>query len=1115
MKPKIGFNLRENNNSKVHEYKNVGFNLRELKSQPNNSIPSKSNCHEVFIYEPPENNTWLLDRGKLSRTLKEEKVIHFPIVIDTEFTNASKQVWGQTTRIHITTQIKGISQTAPKAIYVNPQVEKKLNYARLRKKLPPFVTVDRESHFIDYLEKECGFNVTVKPVGFKRELWGKNKFIVTMYAHFATAELNMVFSGSLKEKIKELQRSEGFERIEHARRTRCVTRYKDQELDYVELDHLIYINGIEYSLCLRIVDTGAIHGVASYADFCKASGWKLTHKDDLEKSEKKNMIETAIKKPKEFEDYSLGDLDVYEALESFHAKWKEIYNLLKIDDKYQVPKLTIGGTVKDLFVSSLADMLGISGKKWLETFREFTDDYLMGSSAGELRKDSKYSSALLAKVEGGRCRNNRPTDIFVARKVKGKYDSVLICDIDISGCYGEGQRNQLYLVGRPEILSFKVTNKNNKYPTLREWLESYDVDIDGIIKTVNANDLKSFQNQKIWGELVSGCWQLRMSTFKDLTYPQDFFASWFTNTGNGVKVMAKFVNQMKCDSEVLVTDDVDFDESEGNLKIFNHEIHNGVLTSDGLEWIFCIASKRQRNEMLDKIHVLSSMVYPNSSRIDTGSTQSDYQKLLEDNEMWKGNTYAERVINPTTGKKSWRIHDGECHAWYGVNLGDLIINELLINRKKAKVKDGKKSPLDLLFKLGVNTLYGDMVSKFFAIANTCVGNNITARARMLCWCMEKGLHGHQSITDGCAFELNGVLFGRRDKIDGECVNLHRKGSKLENKKIRRGNLSDAQELKGYWVEYQAWNKDKKEPESQYALGLIVNGVDVAPIIKDDNDNPGCQKAKEPAKNWIDCNAMIHLQNTFNLVSVLHRETTSIEVDDKLNVEFKPRMGQFSFETKDVYYEGGFHGSANYVLKNPNSETIKARGYEVKKSHISMSQSKGNFAATNRYGDKNSPAKDFMNQIVTNPSKIQRQEVAIKEGILKIGDYKNIPGKYDYMGIEPGDTIRRTLLMTECSLSQFTFQTYGQWKSWNDSHMKDKEKNKQSLEIYFMNGDDTLDLQLMSDEIDVAIADGVIKPNPYFDKNRNRGKKPIEHPQKANFDATKEKLKEEKSQPTEA
>lgn len=1067
-----------------------------------------NNPHPLFIGEMPENNTWLLNRGDLKNNLNS-KIINFPCVIDTEFTTKNKKEWLQINRTHITTQIRGIHKLAPRKIYVNKSLKKKINDARKAVDLEPLTTCEREAHFIDYLEKECGYRIKTTPITHKKELYAKNKFIVTIYAHFATAELNMIFSGSLKERMKELQRSQGNERIEHARRTKCVTVIDDQELDYVELNHLININGDVRSLCLRIIDTGAIHGVASYANFCKASGWILAHKNKLSKAEKKNMIDTAINKPLEFEQYSLGDLDVYEALEAFHVKWQEIYKLLGIEDKYTVPKLTIGGTVKDLFIASLASSLGIKGKKWNEEFKDFADTYLKDSSAGELRKESKHTSALLAKVEGGRCRNNRPTEVFVARKINGKYDSVLICDIDISGCYGEGQRNQYYLIGKPEILSFKVTNKNNRYPTLREWLDSYDVKIDEIIKAVNNNDLQTFQNPDMWGELVPGSWHLRMSTLEDLNYPQDFLASWFTNSGNGVKLMAKFVNQMKCDSEILVTENVDFDETEGNLKIFNHQIHNGVLTHDGLEWIFAICSKRQRNELLDKLHVFTSMVYPKSSRINTGKVDTNYQELIKDNDNWNGETFAERVVNPTTGKKSWRTHDGECHAWFGVNLGELLINELLINRKQSQKKYGKKSPLDLLFKLGVNTLFGDMVSKYFAVANTCTGNNITARARLLCWCMEKGLHGHQSITDGCAFEPTGVLFAGRDKIDGECINLHRKINDFKKGKLRKNNLTDAKEIKGYWNEFKfkVWNDEEKTPKeiTSQLLGLIVDDDDMKPYLIDDPQHTDCSIPIQPAMKWLDDKAMKHLRNTFPLISVLHKETTEIKIDDDLNVKFKPRLGQFSFETKDVYYEGGFHGSANYILKKPGDETIKARGYEVKKEHISISSNSSNYEGTSRYSDKNSPAKDFMNQVSSIPEKIKRQEVAIKSGILKVGDYKNIPDKYDSLGLEPGDNILKVFLMGECSLSQFTFQTYEQWKAWNDSHMKSKDKNKQSLELYFLNSDGTLNLQLMSEEIDKAIAKGVTKPNPHFDKSMNRHRKGLEHPEKTNFDGIRDKL----------
>ncbi|NJO30189.1 MAG: hypothetical protein HC874_23630 [Richelia sp. SL_2_1] len=487
--------------------------------------------------------------------------------------------------------------------------------------------------------------------------------------------------GAIKENIKQLQRNTDGRRIETARRIRCVTPVNGQELDYVELDFFVVINGVEYVLCLRLVDTGAIHGVASYNDFCKACGWELKYKDNFTKEEKSKMFEMSLRRCEDFENYALGDLEVYEALDLYKQKWEEVYQKLGLEDFYQTPKLTIGGSVKDIFSAALAKKVGISGDKWLKEFNQFADKYLYEQSAGSLRQFSRHTRALLAKVEGGRCRNNRPTDIFVARKVNGKYDAVLIDDIDISGCYGEGQRNQDYFIGKPEIYDFKLS-PNNEYLTLRQWLESYDVHIEKLIVACDNRDYQEWKNPNNWGELVNGAWYGRFSSNGKLKYSQDFFASWFTNTGNGVDVMAKFVNQMVCDSEQHVTDWVDFDEEEGNLKIFNREIHNAVLTHDGLEWIFTIASKRQREELLDNTIMLSSAVYPRSQRID-GEPKAALKQLDDLHNNWKFKNTMERV-DRGDGVKSWRHHDKECHAWFGINLGELLIDKLLIERKKAQ-----------------------------------------------------------------------------------------------------------------------------------------------------------------------------------------------------------------------------------------------------------------------------------------------------------------------------------------------------------------------------------------------------------------------------------------------
>ena len=497
----------------------------------------------------------------------------------------------------------------------------------------------------------------------------------------------MIASGTVKERIKTLQRSKGEEQIASGRRAYCQTTVDGQKLDWVSLKHIITIEGYHYELCLKLVDTGAIHGVASYKDFCSAVGWILKYKDNFTPQQKAIMLQMAIERFEDFENYALGDLDVYEALNSYYEQWKIVYEKLGLADYFQCPKLTIGGTVKDLFKAALAGKLEIQAldddrqSVWLNELNDIIEQFIKPASANDLRQFSTHTRALLAKVEGGRCRNNRPTDIFVRRKIKNQYDSNLICDIDISGCYGEGQRNQSYFLGIPEIFDYKAC-KHNDYITLRQWLKAYDVNIEKLIKAVSERDTQAWQNPDNWGELMSGAWYARMSTNERLKYPQDYFASWFTESADRVDLLAKSIRNMKSDTEMVSTDWVDFDEDCGSLKIFNHEVWNGVLTHDGLQWILAICSPRQRNELLDKIQILASAVYPGSQKLTAESPKQALEVLKDNYNNWQGRNTTERV--KVNGRSKIVMNFDESHAWFDINLGDLLVNNLLIERKKHK-----------------------------------------------------------------------------------------------------------------------------------------------------------------------------------------------------------------------------------------------------------------------------------------------------------------------------------------------------------------------------------------------------------------------------------------------
>jgi hypothetical protein len=495
------------------------------------------------------------------------------------------------------------------------------------------------------------------------------------------------------------------------------------------------------------------------------------------------------------------------------------------------------------------------------------------------------------------------------------------------------------------------------------------------------------------------------------------------------------------------------------------------------------------------------------------------------------------------GRKIIRLDFDECHAWFSVNLGDLLINNLLIQRKIAQEIYGKKSPLDVLFKLCVNTLYGDMVSKFFVTANPVVGNNITARARAMAWYMEKGFDGFQSITDGCGFELNGVINPSIETINGECINQHRADSKLQRRKIKKIPLGGTK-IKIDWIllEYTTKNDEGViKTIKQHVPHICVEGLNLKPTIEGEI---GDQYISNPGIKWIDKTAFNHLKELFPKISVLHRETTAIKIVKKngeYKGEFIPREGEFSFETKDVYDSASLHGSANYYFTNPNDKLkkpedliIKARGFNVRSKHWAVTgdvveyqdeTDVVNLKQNKRYGKENNPAKDLLLQLLENPTQLTRQLTAIKTQILKPSEYRENYEKYDALEIQPGDNIKKCFLMQEFSISQFTFKTHKQYMMWKKCIEKGKLKNKQSLEGYFLNEDGTLNFQEMIERVDEMIADDVEDPLKELDKNRNRqrsakrastgGKKgkvnpkpiSIQHPQLGVWIGTRDRLSE--------
>jgi hypothetical protein len=741
-----------------------------------------------------------------------------------------------------------------------------------------------------------------------------------------------------------------------------------------------------------LFDTCAVHGNSSYKNFCTNSGLKLDYKDLFTSAEKADMCRMYIERQIDFDLYSIGDLWNYKALLMNAENFKLIYKSLGLEDYFTLPRLTIGATVANMIEASILKMF--AHHSYIETGytkSAIIKEFCSYSTASWLKKKTTTTACYNSKVDGGRCRNNRPTDV----RING-----VICDTDISGCYGEGLRAQLYPLGKPVVLEYPIHSPINDYKTLRQFLKKYGK------------------------ELVPGLWQARVSTREGyvLKYPQDFIVSW---------IPPKDISNMITDSEAPGAEEWWNEDNVGLTKIFTNQVHLGLIQHDFIQWLDEIATSRQRKELLDNLMVVTALFYPASERVD------NVELLVKRHQTHDGKNTA--TIKTQKQKTTEIMTRQECHSWYGINVGEMLVNLLLIERKKHP----KESPLNLLYKLCINTAYGDFVSQFFKISNVCVGNNITARARALAWYMEKGLHGFQTITDGCAFDLNKVLYPKNErKVTGEStVNLYANEDVKNYPRKPLGNVNYID-----LIRVKIFNKEKQKEELKGCL-LLYQGSQSTVL------------SLQQSQKWLDTKVAEHLRNLFPNVDVLHQPSKDVYGNN--------RIGQFEFEAKGVYNSAAFHGTANYILSIENENKVRMRSYTAKE-HTSFELATDDLQVLR---EDYHPSNEFLAMLQENPQRVKRSEVYINTKILKIRDWRRNYSSWQYSQAFPGCTVENAALLRELSLSQFTFQTHEQYKAWSKESDNLRRRYGQSYEMFFVDEEGYLDYQRLVNEVDAAIRAG--------------------------------------------
>ena len=902
--------------------------------------------------------------------------------------------------------------------------------------------------------------------------------------------------------------------------------------------YVLEINGHKFNLCTIWVDTCGT--ATSYKDFAAISNTVLEFKDNLTTRQKENMGQTILDDIETFTQYALGDLRIFEMLENLDNLVEEtIYKPKGLTKTGAIP-LTTGSLVKDFVFEALKQRLEphydnaipnfsneqmINFNKVLGITAEVVDGIILkrpslkavlnallspgnSSEYAVLVNTTAYSNA---KVDGGRAFNELPT---MLRRVG------MMADSDIAAAYGEGQRFQPFPIGIPKLVHMdngkrSVNEKKSLYKLLKELKVKINLR-SGVIED--------------WGLLVPGLFQMRISS-KGLKFLNNFFGSF--------KPTASLKRLTDCDKLKGASGNAR-DEIEWNLKnsgdyvVVEDTLLNSILTSFSLVAIVGqVMTESERIKFLNNTYIETLLFYPANSQV------SDLSELLwkiadfkgENTVKFKETEYGLEVISSNRN----------CSFWYSDTLGNFYIEDFLIRRSTAKLVHGKKSAQELLYKLFINTSYGDIVCPYFAIGNVVVGNNITDLCRCKAYLMSMTLKSSNTITDGGANDCLDVRHNNSPEhkpgMTGYTLLSRSNNLKTVKKLNNKYNISTAP-LTGFSDKYKSYNLDDDgnvttkviklyDKVTGSYLGETVEGtrhieVEIDGVLR---TFAGYEIASE-LHPIVESRQMKHLQKEYPLIPFLVNPTKAIKVaiynptkhtpqfilDHSGKVVsstnskgelvetltyFTDRIGEFGIELKDIFDEIVTQGATNYAFyKNGVMVSFGTfRSYQPRKKHLDLD---GNIAEF--------PPSNLANQIRNNPHRVERQKVLLLPAIMKVNEYKKQafkPASVDE--VRPGYSYEEAMLMRECSLSQFHYKNLEQRDAWIKKGSQLKIKYGQHFEMFYLNDDGTLDFQEMVEDLQKQIGAGQL-PLEAYKGNPNLNRLYSKHPQFDELQVIKANLK---------
>lgn len=1003
---------------------------------------NKSNAHfntKTPIFTPSKNfrGKYLVDKDLFTTKVKHKigQNIALPLVIDSEYYAPSATDFINETfsfRRPVTVQVKHTHHPAA-TIYAHNDFKLESDKLDLCVRHP----VTRHPFIVgDYLE-DLGHTISFERVGDYDELVKhepRPKIVIVLYAYFALADIGMVCPDA--DYQTDVSKKIASKNIKMTRRLVCGKQGAGQ----VSMPWFITIDGFEYQISLQIVDACAIHGIASYKDFCANSDVYLDDKD-LMGDDIKRMDAVYYERPDDFDAYSLGDLKVYDALESNAENMKVIWDALGILTYYRPPPLSIGATVSELFKYKLYKLFDVS-PELAATFKNkdrdiFLEELTHKASPIYLQTLVSSNAFTLVKCDGGRCKNNNP----ITTSVKGD-----LVDIDISGAYSSAMSVLPFALGNPVIYATKFDKhkrENQQGVSLKHVLSAFG------------------------DELLDGLWYMRINT-KNLSYEQDLIGSWLD---------FKRTTHRQADTDLF---DGEVDVTSGYTKIFTTEIENGCLTSDVLE-VVNQWTARQRDDFYNKTKVIAIAFYPKSFRVDL--------------DTFKTARPDKRFSTRAKELKTFDLITPNNHVWTSFNMGEFFTDVF----RAKRVTHAKKTPLNTLFKLMGNTAYGCAVSRFFLTSNMIFANQITAKCRAKMYMTEKALNLHGSITDGQVFDLNKVLHRADRPLKTEYLARLYSVSKSELNHCRGGKFAplklsdDSRRVidNDTYIKYQFVLKNAKRDQHGKFNHPDNDEKTVVELTRIDS----VMKDLIPS---IDQAALEHVRKVWTGSNLLNGTHRCLDISGKTGeLIYTESTGVFDFEMKEFTDLLVVQGSSNYSFDPTDKGRTKFRSYENRAEHTAFELDlDGELVELDTYNELN-PAQVLLNEIHKNPHAVKRLPPFVKTGILKATAYAaNYRNTWSKSFLQAGDNILKIGRPAYFSTSQFTYQTVVQYDNWKKSGDKLKRKYGEAFEIFFQNNDGTIDYQRMITTIDKMIRDGVYKPLEVFDTHNNLHRTTVHHTQDA-------------------